>query len=258
MTLKRFGCLCLTVLVVLALPLSAVAETHPPLAQFRFDPTNAVAEGGLKDNGYGDKDTGYLATTGEALLFASVDGVELRKLEWSKDLYETSGEPTMQPVMTGGNKHPWGEGAYWEVQVSTKGVADIEFSFELGATNKGPRDYTLQYSVDGNTYTDVASYSLTTNKYMHTFHAQLPAHADDRETLYIRVAVAGETLVGGGEGLVGTTSGETAVNNIVVSAAGEAGIRGEGVGAAVWLTIAAAVIALAVTVSVLVLRRRKA
>lgn len=257
MTVKRFVCVCLALLLSMALPLSAAAETRSPIAAFRFDPTNAVAEGGLKDNGYGDKDTGYLATEGEARLFASVDGVEMRKLEWTKDLYETNGEPAMQPAMTGGAKHPWGEGAYLEVRVSTKGCAGIDFSAQLGATKKGPRDFTLQYSVDGEDYTDVASYSLTTNKYMeNAFAVRLPADADDRETLYIRIAVAGETLVGGGEGLVGTTSGEVAVNNIVVSASKESGMAG--LSLPVWLAIGAAVLVPTATVAVLAVRRKKA
>lgn len=208
--------------MVLMLVVAATGcQAGEPLdVRFSFDAANAVAEGGLKDNGYGDKDTGYLATKGEALLFASVDGIEMRKLEWTKDLYETSGEPAMQPAMTGGAKHPWGEGAYLEVQVSTEGRKNIVFSCELGATKKGPRNYTLQYSTDGETYADVATYSLTTNKYMEQAfdRVALPKEADNCKMLYIRIAVTGEELVGGGEGLVGTTSGETAINNIVITA----------------------------------------
>lgn len=202
-------------LVIGILPASAQGDV---LAAFSFDNTGAVAEDNIELLGYGDKDKGYNSTTGDAELYASVDGTAWRKLEWTKDDYSGLG---MQPAMTGGNNHPWGNGAFLEVQVSTLGCQNITFSAKLGATNKGPRDYQLQYSTDGVNFENIGEvYSLSNNKIMEQAfdNVVLPENANDQEILYIRMAVVGEALVGGATGLVGTTSGETAINDIVVEA----------------------------------------
>lgn len=213
---KIIGFLLVTcMLLACVLPVSADDDV---LAAFMFDNTGAVAEDNIELSGYGDKDKGYNSTIGDAELYASVDGTTYRKLEWTKDDYSGFG---MQPAMTGGNNHPWGEGAYLEVQVSTLGVKNITFSAKLGATNKGPRDYQLQYSTDGVTFENIGEvYSLSNNKTMEQAfdNVALPENANDQDIVYIRMAVIGETLVNGTTGLVGTTSGETAINEIVVNA----------------------------------------
>ncbi len=257
--MKKTAVICLAWLMLLGSVLTASAsEKTEILTGFVFNNTNAVAEGGLKDNGYGDKDTGYIATMGEGLLFASVDGKAYRKLEWTKDDYSGFG---LQPAMTGGNFHPWGEGAYFEVQVSTRGCKAVDFSAQIGATKKGPRDYQLQYSLDGVNFENVGEvYSLTDNKSMEQAfdHVVLPAEAGDRDKVYIRVAVVGEALVGGGTGLYGTTGGETAINNVYVTQSHHAQ-PSAGVPAVVWvlLIVGAVVVVAAAVIVVIVLRKKK-
>ena len=192
------------------------AENGEIIAEFAYDNTNVVAEVGLKDNGYGDKDTGYLATAGEGLLFASVNGTSPRKLEWSKDDYSGLG---MQAVVTGGNLNPWAEGAYIEVKVSTVGYDNVGFIATIGGTNKGPKNFALQYSLDGVTYTDTGdTYAITDNKVLETaFNAKLPAEAADKETVYIRMAVTSDQTIGGEVSLYGYTGGETAVGRLAVT-----------------------------------------
>lgn len=186
------------------------------IAEFMYDNTDAVAELGLKDQGLGDKDTGYEATNGEGLLFASVDGKEYRKLEWSKDDYDGNG---LQAVVTGGNYHPWAEGAYIEVKVSTVGVKSVGFEAVIGGTNKGPRDFMLQYSLDGETYTDTGDkYFITDNKCLeNAFAVTLPDEAAGQETLYIRMKVASSATIGGEVSLYGHTGGETAIHRLTVT-----------------------------------------
>ena len=185
------------------------------ITEFVYDNTNAVAEVGLKDDGFGDKDTGYFAATGEGLLFASVNGTDPRKLEWSKDDYSGSG---LQAVVTGGNLNPWAEGAYVEVKVSTVGYKTVGFEALIGGTNKGPKDFSLQYSTDGVNYTDTGdAYAITDNKVLETaFNVTLPDEAAGQETLYIRMAVASDKTIGGEVSLYGYTGGETAIGRLTV------------------------------------------
>lgn len=217
MKTRIFSVVLALVMVLTWLPLAVSAAAQPTtIAAFSYDNKDAVAEVNLKENGYGSKNAGYDATSGSGKLFASVSGEGLRKLEWTQDVYGTKG---MQPAMTGGNNNPWGKGAYLETQVSTVGFSSITFSAQLGATNKGPKDYKLQYSLDGKTFKDVgATYSLKDNRVMEDAFVDvaLPADAANQQKVCIRIVVSSETLVNGTEGLAGTTSGETAVNNIVV------------------------------------------
>ena len=188
------------------------------IAAFEFQNNEAVAELNLEQNGFGDKQNGYRASEGEGVIVASVNGTDTRKLEWSKDDYSGDG---LQPVMTGGTKNPWGEGAYLEIRVSTANAKRVAFSASLGATKKGPRDYQLQYSVDGETFTNIGeTVSLTANKQLQPLFTdvELPQDASGQEMLYIRVAVASDTLVNGETGLVGSTSGETAINHVRIAA----------------------------------------
>ncbi len=195
----------------------SVGAQSDAITSIEFSNAAAVAEENLSVSGYGDKDSGYATATVGGRLFASVSGTDYRKLEWSKGEYGTEG---MQPVMTGGTKNPWGNGAYLEVRVSTKGYENITFCADLGATKKGPRDYKLQYSVDGITFVDVkgATYTVAVNKELATAfdNVALPAQANHCEQLYIRIAVASNMLVNGTAGLIGSTGGETAINHIAV------------------------------------------
>ena len=220
--------LCLLMLSVPAFAVSAASgNTDTLLALFSYSGGTAST-----DVATGDKTTGYPASLGEATVFASVNGSDGRKLEWTADLYVNGADAAVQPAMTGGSKNPWGSGAYIEVKLSTVGYTDITFSAKLGATKKGPRDYQLQYSTDGVNYVDVtgATYAITTNKTMlQAFDAvALPAAAAGQATLYIRMAVASDTLVNGSTGLAGSTGGETAVNDIVITGVGAAKFHAQG------------------------------
>jgi len=207
----------LCVLLLLGTGGMTASADSDTITEIAFDNASAVAEENLSLSGYGDKESGYAASTIGGRLYASVSGTDLRKLEWSKGEYGAEG---LQPVMTGGTKNPWGSGAYLELRTSTAGYKDIAFSAQLGATNKGPCDYKLQYSVDGVTFRDVAGafFSVTTNKTL--FQAfdktALPADADNADTLVIRITVASNRMVNGTAGLIGSTGGETAINHMAV------------------------------------------
>ena len=260
--MKRIITLLAAVCVLLCgVTVVASAEADPVIARFEFANTDAVAETNIELNGYGDKDKGYNSTFGDAELYASVNGADYRKLEWTKDNYSERG---MQPAMTGGNKHPWAEGAFFEVQVPTVGFENITFSAEIGATKKGPRDYQLQYSLDGKTYQNVGEVkSLSDNKTMEPLfdNVVLPAEAAQADMLYIRMTVASDQTVGGEVTLYGSTGGDAAINNIVVGGtSAEAPVNEEpqqGGNGLVWVAVGAGVLLVAAVAAVVVLTAKK-
>ena len=215
--MRKLFCLTLCLLLVTAMCTAVSAQEVETITAISFPNDNAVAEENLSVSGYGDKDSGYATSTVGGRIYASVSGTDLRKLEWSKGEYADVGS---QPVMTGGTKNPWGSGAYLEIRVPTTGYENITFSASIGATKKGPRDYKLQYSTDGVSFTDVAGafFTVTANKTMFKAfdNAALPAAANNSAMLYIRITVASTMMVNGTAGLIGSAGGETAINHVVV------------------------------------------
>ena len=208
-------------LVLTSLPLTASAVTVSGTLVAQFSYTGGTAGTDV----VGDMTSGYGFSMGHAALHASVNGTDARKLEWTSDAYADGAASNVQPTMTAGSNNPWAVGAYVEVRLSTKGYTDVKFSAKLGGTKKGPRDFKLQYSVDGANFQDVgASYQITTNKTMQQAfdRVALPSEASDRETLWIRMTVCSDALINGTTGLSGATGGETAVNDVVITATGEA------------------------------------
>ena len=209
---------CFVVLSSFPLSIALAATTDTLIAQFSYSGGTAGTDVA------GDKDAGYPVSMGNATVHTSVNGADARKLEWTSDTYTYGDGSAVQPTMTAGSNNPWAVGAYAEIRVSTVGYSDIVFSAKLGGTKKGPRDFKLQYSLDGVTFTEVGvSYSITTNKVMEQAFDKvaLPADAANADTLYIRMVNTSDVLINGSSGLSGATGGETAVNDIVVTGIGD-------------------------------------
>lgn len=167
----------------------------------------------------------YPATGGAlaegSTLSASINGTDKLQLIYSKDEYTDEwGAKVHVPVMAASETNPWGENACYEIKCSTEGYENVSFSASLGATKKGPRDFKLQYSLDGENYIDVegSERSLTNNKEMQKLYSsfELPEECANREILYIRVVIASDVMVNGSEGLAGAAGGEAAINHICV------------------------------------------
>lgn len=165
----------------------------------------------------------YTATGGErqstSNLYASSNAVSHSSLIWSgtKDLFVNDGvsdqAPILEPSTTG-----WGTYPYFETVVSTAGYEDIKVSAKVSATKKGPRDWKLQYSLDGVNYTDAsAAYTIIKNKDMELAfdNISLPA-CTNQKTVYIRI-VAANNIAYNGTNYVGATGGSAAINNIKVT-----------------------------------------
>ena len=185
----------------------------------------------------GGKNKGYDATAGvqkdTAKLYASVDGTDRSKLEWSgsDSFTRTDGTSGQQPVMSASSSSPWQEFPYFEIAFSAEGYSDISFKCDIGATAKGAADYLFLYSTDGgetfSTIYDEAEddglyfyLDTTDKKIMKTaFDLTLPAACDDAESVIVRIQVADEYTVDGSAYLFTktNTSGKIAINNIEIN-----------------------------------------
>ena len=208
------------------------APTIPPEDDIHPDTTNAIAvwsfDAAGKNTGdklkeYGSADDGYLATEGSGKMTLSVSGTKSRALEWSKAEYGKSGALVV-PIMGAGSKNPWGE-PYVNLNVPTKGCDQIKLTMYLAGSGKAPASWKLQYSLDGESFTDidgrVFTISLDSRKTLTAFFdkSDLPDFAysvNDDESVDLRLVPVGMTTVDGGNAIETTSDGELALNYIVV------------------------------------------
>lgn len=207
------------------------APTLPPEDIINPDLTNVIAAWifdatdkaeGDKLNEYGNADDGYAATIGNGTMTLSVSGDKLRALEWSTPEYGKSGT-LMTPIMAAGSKNQWGE-PYINLNVPTRGYDAITLTAYIAGSNKAPATWKLQYSIDGKTYTDIenAQFSLTVeNRKVLTAYfnkSDLPdfSYSMNDESVNLRLVPVDMTTVNGGNALENPSSGEIAINNIVV------------------------------------------
>jgi hypothetical protein len=131
------------------------------------------------------------------------------------------------------SSNTWAIGDYYQFSVSTTGLAGIGLSFDQTSSNTGPRDFKLQYSNDGSSYTDYGTYTVlanggapnsswnaTTYQSAYTFSYDLSSITalDNQANIYFRLVDTSTTSANGGT--VGT-SGTNRVDNVTVTAVPE-------------------------------------
>lgn len=136
----------------------------------------------------------------------------------------------------------WSIGDYYQFQLSTVGLVGINqgvgVSFSQTGSNTGPRDFSLQYSLDGTAFTNFTSYSITNVTWNATttlsgnqfsFDLSSIAILNSASTLYFRLADAATTAVTGG---TVASTGTGRVDTFTVSAIPEPSTYAMIVGAA--------------------------
>ncbi len=190
-----------------------------------IEPSTDAKDYTLNRSKYGSKSGGYTFTTGKGTLYASIDGSSKRKLEWTENAYKctVNGKDEREPAMTAGKKNPWVSGSvpYFEIDTTTDGYTDVNFSAYIGASKKGPKYYRLSYAVgSSNSFTAITGTGITLsdNKLMTKISGKLPSAANDQGTVKIRVEVSSLKPVGTSQTslLDDPTSGEATINHIVL------------------------------------------
>lgn len=121
---------------------------------------------------------------------------------------ETAVTPSF-PQGTGGsgtfayNTNSWQEGAgskYYQIDFETVGFKNITLSSRQLGSNTGPRDFKLQYSLNGSDWVDFGEgITVGTNWNAGFVEAvQLPAEAENQETVFVRWLNTSDTSINGG------------------------------------------------------------
>jgi hypothetical protein len=122
----------------------------------------------------------------------------------------------------------WAVNDYWQFQLSTLGDTGIALNYDQNGSGTGPRDFVLQYSTDGSTFTQFGSqYSLAAaSTWSATSTSLLPTiesfdlssitALDNQSAVYFRIVDNSTTAINGSA--VGT-GGTDRVDNFTVTAA---------------------------------------
>lgn len=212
------------------------APTEAPTLPFEdniiVDLTGAVAawtfastdrNEGDKLTQYGNADDGYDAVVGKGKMTLSVTGDKNRALEWSAPEYGHSGA-VMMPIMAAGSNNPWGT-PYIDLNIPTVGYDQLTITAYFAGSKKAPATWKLQYSTDGSNFTDIEdkTFTITTdNRKIVTAYfdkSNLPdfAYHNSDESIDLRLVPVGTATVEGGSFTDTPTSGELALNHIVVN-----------------------------------------
>ena len=114
-------------------------------------------------------------------------------------------------------------GQWWQLSnLSTAGFENIYLSFSVRGTATGPRNFALQYSIDGAEWVDVVDGSEAPVTYFvnadNNFHQEgpflLPAAVDDSDVLFIRFLNTDTQSVGGATVASGGTNN---ISNIIIT-----------------------------------------
>ncbi len=189
------------------------------IAAWQFDPNGKEAEAKLTE--YGTGDDGYKATYGEGTMSGTIDGTNMRALEWSVVEYGTNGL-NMVPIMPAGKNNLWGT-PYVQFEISTKNYSDISFTAYMAGSKKCPASWKLQYSTDGTTFVDienaVATIEMGKRKLMTPYleNVKLPDAVNNLDSVILRLVPVSDATVNGGTTADDPTGGELAINNILIT-----------------------------------------
>jgi len=118
----------------------------------------------------------------------------------------------------------WGTGDYFQFSLSTVGYNSLTIAFDQTGSNTGPRDFELQYSTNGTTFSDFDSYSVTNVTWTstgapktasnHSFDLSSITSLNNLGTVYFRLTDLSATNITGG---TVATTGTSRVDNFIVN-----------------------------------------
>ena len=141
-------------------------DTSGTLAYWMWERDGTATEitpNGSDDNGYYYKPLKNQSVCyNDSKLYVSIDSINTTKLKWSVENayvnYETEKIKAYAIMETDSESGiAWGEYPYLKFVTSTLNYKDIVFNFSMGGTNKAPKFWKVQYSLDDKNYFDVGS-----------------------------------------------------------------------------------------------------
>ena len=124
------------------------------------------------------------------------------------------------------SSNTWAVNDYYQFRVSTTGFTGITISWDQTSSSTGPRDFALQYSTNGTTFTTLTNYSVLVNaapnapwtagtyNSAYTFNSSVGSFANNQASLYFRLTDVSTVAANGG---AVATAGTDRVDNVLIS-----------------------------------------
>lgn len=193
-------------IAVLALSASAMADT---LSSWSFEPATISGTSATNSPAPATADGGiFTAGTAASGVHASASSA------WSAP----AGNGSLKSYSATG----WAVADYYQFKTTSVGYGNIVIDFDATSSNTGPRDFNLQYSTDGTTYTTFTAYSVLANAAPNPTWSSLPANyrpehhfsfnlssvtaINNATDLYFRLTVNSAVSANGGAIATGGTS----------------------------------------------------
>ncbi|MCH7413947.1 chitobiase/beta-hexosaminidase C-terminal domain-containing protein [Belliella sp. R4-6] len=106
---------------------------------------------------------------------------------------------------------------YWQFTLNTIGFENLAISLKQRSSNTGPRDFQLQYSLDGNTWINVNSGTITVGNNFTSGvlnNLSLPSALNNSPLIYIRSLLVSDVSVNGG---TIANTGTSAIDEIFIT-----------------------------------------
>ena len=118
------------------------------------------------------------------------------------------------------NANKWNDAAdsFWQISFSTAGYQSLTLSSKQQSSDTGPRDFKVQWSLNGSVWSDVPSASITVaNNFTAGIldNVSLPTGTENQNTVFLRWIRTSNIRVTGGTDLV-TAAGTDRIDDIIV------------------------------------------
>jgi hypothetical protein len=183
-----------TLLLCLAFLLSIPSKSQTILVMWNFEDENQFADAGIATNAGREITTN---TTGAINYYQGSSGAGSFSIHSTK----------------------WNNGQdqkYWQINLSTEGYKGLNLSSKQRSSDRGPRDFKLQYSLDDQTWVDAGIEILVENNFSTGVlnNILLPSACNSQSILYIRWLVSSnvdvvETII--------DPSGTSRIDDIIVT-----------------------------------------
>ena len=126
------------------------------------------------------------ATSGDAQLSASADGINSEKIRWDDDTSILAPRMQGKKLATG-----WNIGGYWMLKFSAENSENLTLSADMFSSGKGPKSFEMYYSINGTDFNKIDNSEVVLSKTNRTVYNNfsLPALINGESDVYIKISI---------------------------------------------------------------------
>lgn len=132
-------------------------------------------------------------------------------------VYNVAGGNTSAAAISNSDWNGGADSKFWQISFATTGMSNLKLSSAQRSSNTGPRDFKVQYSLDGSSWNDVSLASITVANNWTTGvlnNVALPSACNNQALVYLRWIMTSNTSVNLGS--VANT-GTNSIDDIVIN-----------------------------------------